>query len=235
MSQFTSARAVCPSCGTAVPFELVHSVNADRAPELRRRIVDETFQRTTCPGCGNDFRVEPDLNYVEHGRRLWIAALPLERLARWNDAETEAEALFARVYGVRASPFLQALGREMKRRLTFGWAALREKLVIVDLGLDDVTVELCKMAVLRASASAPVGRDAELRLLGADLRNLGFGWLRARDETVVQRLRVRRELYDEIEAGTADAWQALRARLDGMFVDVGRLLHPPEETMARAA
>ena len=38
----------------------------------------ETWLRT-CPACGNGFRVEPDLNYVEHDRHMWIAALPVAR------------------------------------------------------------------------------------------------------------------------------------------------------------
>jgi hypothetical protein len=234
MSQFSSTRATCPSCGAKLPFELVHSVNADRAPELRASIVDRTFQRVTCPSCGNDFRIEPDLNYVEHGRHLWIAALPLGRAERWSDEEIEAQALFARVYGAGASPFLQALGGSMRRRLTFGWAALREKLVIDDLGLDDVGVELCKMAVLRVSASAPAGQDAELRLLGADASHLAFGWLHSVDERLVQGMRASRELYAQIEADETGEWRALREQLAGMYVDAGRLLHPARATPAAA-
>ena len=225
MSQFSSSLAECPACGTKVPVELVHSVNADRMPELRRQIVDESFQVMTCPKCGNAFRIEPDFNYVEHGRDLWIAALPLERLPRWREEEADAEALFARVYGPRASPFMQSIGQRIDRRLTFGWAAVREKLLIADAGLDDVAVELVKSAVLRASASAPVGLGAEMRLVGADDDKLHLAWMASIDESVAQTMHASRKLYDQIAADDGGDWAALREQLSaGMFVDLNRLL-----------
>ena len=225
MSQFSSSNAQCPSCGTTVAIELVHSVNADRMPELRRQIVDESFQVMTCPKCGNAFRIEPDFNYVEHGRDLWIAALPLPRLPRWREEEVEAEALFERVYGRRASPFMQAIGERISRRMTFGWAAVREKLLIADAGLDDVTVELVKSAVLRASSSAPVGLGAEMRMVAADADKLHLAWMASIDESVAQTMHVSRKLYDQIAADEGGDWAELRAQLDaGMFVDLNRLL-----------
>ncbi|MEO8525908.1 MAG: CpXC domain-containing protein [Caldimonas sp.] len=232
MSQFSIATVICPACSAAVSFDLVQSVNADRMPTLRDEIVARTFQSKPCPTCGTEFRVRPEFNYVEHGRNLWIAALPLERLPHWNEEEAAAEARFERVYGPRSSPFIQAIGKRLVCRLAFGWAAVREKLVIADLGLDDVSVELCKSAVLRASASAPVGLGAEMRLLGADETHLGFAWLRSLDESVLQSMRVGRALYDEIAADDAGDWIPLREQLDGMFVDMGRLLVVPEETPA---
>ena len=225
MSQFSSTRVDCPSCGTSVPVELVHSVNADRMPELRRRIVDESFQVIACPKCGNAFRIEPDFNYVEHERNLWIAALPLERLVRWREEEAEAETLFTRVYGPRASPFMQAIGQRIARRITFGWAAVREKLLIADAGLDDVTVELVKSAVLRASASAPVGLGAELRLVGVDDEKLHLAWMVSLTETLAQTMHASRKLYEQIAADEGGDWAPLREQLGaGMFVDLARLL-----------
>ena len=237
MSQFSIGNLACPACGAAVVFDLVDSVNADRAPELRKAILDGTFQRTTCATCGSDFRIEPDFNYVEHGRDLWVAVLPLERLPRWREDEADAEARFERIYGRRSSPRIRAIGERLRRRLAFGWAAIREKLVIDDLGLDDVTVELCKSAVLGASSSAPVGLGAELRLIGGDETDLHFAWLRSDNEQLAEAIRVGRALYREIAADEDGDWQALRAQLgEGMFVDLGRLLIPaPPAALAAEA
>ena len=237
MSQFTIGDLACPACGAAIAFDLVHSVNADRAPGLRRAILDGSFQRTTCPTCGSDFRIEPDFNYVEHGRDLWVAVLPIERLARWREDEADAEARFERIYGPRSSPLIQSIGKCLRRRLAFGWAAIREKLVIDDLGLDDVTVELCKSAVLRASTSAPVGLGAELRLLGGDDSRLHLAWMRSENESVAEAIGVGRELYAEIAADENGDWQSLRAQIgEGMFVDLGRLLIPaPPAALAAEA
>lgn len=232
MSHFTSNTMACPACSAAVAFELVHSVNADRMPSLRKSIVDETFQRLTCPKCGSAFRVEPDFNFVEHGRKLWIAALPVSRLAQWQEEERAAAAVFEWVYGERGSPFMQRLGHSLTKRVTFGWAALREKLIAVDVGLDDTTLELCKCAVVRNSESAPIGFGTELRLVGADDAHLWMAWLRSVDESLGEAIKVKRGLYDEIAADEGDAWAPLRSRLDGLFVDMNRLLVVPAAAAA---
>src|SRR5438105_13366875 len=126
MSQFSSTTLACPSCGVLVPFDAVHSVNADRSPGLRAAIIDESFQRATCSNCATDFRLDPDFNYVDHGAKLWIAVKPLARLTHWKEEEEAAAALYRQVYGPRGSPFMQNLGQTLRRRLVFGWAAVRE-------------------------------------------------------------------------------------------------------------
>jgi hypothetical protein len=224
MSQFSSTTLACPSCGALVPFDAVHSVNADRSPALRASIIDESFQRATCSSCGTDFRLDPDFNYVDHGAKLWIAVKPLARLPHWKDEEQAAEALYQQVYS-RGSPFMQTLGKTLRRRLTFGWAGVREKLLADDHALDDVTLELCKTAVLRNSASAPVGLGAELRLVDATRDALILGWMHSEDETIAQTLKVQRALYDQIAADADGEWAPLRAEMSaGSFVDMNRML-----------
>jgi hypothetical protein len=156
--------------------------------------------------------------------RPGIAVLPIERLARWREDEADAEARFERIYGPRSSPLIQSIGKRLRRRLAFGWAAIREKLVIDDLGLDDVTVELCKSAVLRVDVGA--GR-ARRRAAPARRRRqpLHLAWMRSENESVAEAIGVGRELYDEIAADENGDWQSLRAQIgEGMFVDLGRLL-----------
>jgi hypothetical protein len=226
MSQFSTTTVSCPGCGADVPFDAVHSVNIDRSPALRDRILDESFQRTACPKCSTEFRLEPDFNYVDHGSALWIAAKPLHRLPHWKEEEDLAQGLFERVYGARGSVFMQNIGKTLRRRLTFGWAAVREKLVVDDHALDDVTLELCKSAVLRNSPSAPVGLGAELRLVAvAEDQALVLGWMHSQDESVAQTVRVARSLYEQIAEDAEGAWAELREELSaGAFVDMNRML-----------
>lgn len=236
MSIFTRTQIACPGCGEPLDFEAVQSINADRTPALRERILDETFQRQTCPHCDTDFRLEPDFNYVEHDRRLWIAARPLSRLPWWPDEEARAAGLYELVYGSRGSAYMQGLGKTLRRRITFGWAAVREKLLADDLGLDDVALELCKAAVLRSSAGAPVGQGNELRLVAGDAQALVLGWIHASDESLGQTLRVARSLYEQVAADEEGAWAALRAEIGaGAFVDMNRLLVVPHEPLVEGA
>ena len=92
MSLFNSVELTCPACRAAVAFRVVHSVNAVRAPELRRAILDQTFQRATCSSCALDFRYAPEFTYVDSQRGQWVAALPLDRLRGWREAELSAPA-----------------------------------------------------------------------------------------------------------------------------------------------
>lgn len=99
MSRFQSTRIVCPLCKTAFAFEAVHSVNADRRPDLRKAILDNDFQFFTCPQCGEGFRLAPNFNFLDVGHGLWIVAAPVTGVADWQAREDAARALFARSYG----------------------------------------------------------------------------------------------------------------------------------------
>jgi hypothetical protein len=225
MSQFARTKVVCPGCGQPVAFEAVNSVNADRAPALRAQIVAGTFQRMRCAACAAEFRLEPAFNYVEHGRSLWIVVRPAARAAAWAEEEVEAARLFEQVYGAGGSPYLRQLGATLRRRIVFGWAALREKLVADDHGLDDLTLELCKAAVLGVCAAAPLGLGAELRLVAVEGDLLQLAWQRSEDEEAGETLHIRRAAYDEIAADADGDWAALRGQIGaGAFVDLNRLL-----------
>jgi hypothetical protein len=168
------------------------------------------------------------LTFVDVGRHLWIAALPLPRSARWKSVEEHAAELFQRVYGPRAPQPVQEVGRGLAPRLVFGWGALREKLLVNELGLEDAVIELCKAVILRGSTEAQMEARTELRLLGSDDGDLVFGWILASDETIGDTMRVKRALYDQIAADEDGAWADLRADISaGYFVDLNRLTIAP--------
>src|SRR5262245_749487 len=129
MSRFHKTTIRCPACKTPVEFNAVSSVNAARRPDLRAAIIDRSFQRQPCPQCGAAFRLDPELTYVDTGRKQWIAAYPVARLGRWKELEEQARTTFAQAYGSRAPASAQKLGAGIQPRITFGWGGLREKLV----------------------------------------------------------------------------------------------------------
>jgi hypothetical protein len=224
MSLFRTFSVSCPSCGAAVEFSVVNSVNADRRPDLRDAILDGSFQRQNCPNCNDSFRVEPEFNYLDVGRNQWIAAFPLSKLGEWQQWEDHARVVFDKAFGAHASGPAQSIGADLKTRLTFGWAALREKLVAAEQGLDDVTLELCKIAMIRGLEDQPLANHTELRLYGFEEGDFVMGWIVATSEFPVDMMRVPRSLYDEI-AADAEGWQELRNELStGMFVDAQRLM-----------
>jgi hypothetical protein len=227
MSVFQQTTVRCPACGADVPFRASMSVNADRRPDLREQILREEFQRQTCPSCSHSFRLAPDLNYLDAGRGQWFAAHPVEDLARWAEVEERDLAAFAAAYGDRAPPPARAIGAGLTPRVTFGWSGLREKIHLADLGLDDVTVECVKLALLRTQDDMPVRDDTDLRLVDTAEDVLLFAWIEQETERVAETIEVPRSAYDEVVAD-ADGWAAVRAQLTaGPFVDVSRLLVVP--------
>src|SRR4029450_11452585 len=100
-----------------------------------------------CAACGMSFRLAPKFSLIDHGRDSWIAVLPATERVEWPEHEPAAAASFEAAYGAGASPGIRKIGSTIRRRLVFGWAALREKLVAQDLHLDDLALELTKMAL----------------------------------------------------------------------------------------
>jgi hypothetical protein len=220
MSVFQSIEVPCPSCKTAVPFELVHSVNAARRPDLRTAILDRSFQRQECPACHFSFRMEPEFTYLDVGRKQFFAVWPASKLAQCHALEARAAASFDKAFGPESDA--KTLGQGMLARVVFGWAGLSEKLIAAENGIDDTTLEIAKIAIMRSMGEAKVGSDREFRLLGATPEALIVGWLRTSTEDLDEELSVPRDLIGEIEAQPSD-WAALREEVAGpMFVDYRR-------------
>ncbi len=232
MSLFTTIQAKCPVCGVDSSFDLVHSVNADRRPDLRAEIVDRTFQQLQCPSCGDLFRVEPQFTYLHIAKKQFLTVMPSTGLANWADLEHRGQAAFERFYGPGSDPVAAQIGGELTTRVAFGWEAAHEKFVAADAGIDDVTLELAKLALLRTQNDLPVGLDGALRLVGVDeAQNLVFGLFASGSEAVTSELRVPRTLLDEIDAEAA--WLPLREKITaGPFVDMLRLVIEPEPLAA---
>jgi len=226
MSIFNPVSLACSKCGTPIPFQAVNSVNADRRPDLRAAIIEGTFQRETCRNCAAGLRLEPEFVYLDVARQHWILVRPAGRLAEWLELEQAAQGIFDTAFGARASSLARKVGESMRVRATFGWPALQEKLLCSELGLDDMILELVKIAVLRTQDALPLGDTTECRLIGRTDRDLVFAWLDAATEETVEIMEVPRSVYDGIAADLV-AWQAVRAELaEGPFVDLHRLLVP---------
>ncbi len=226
MSLFDRMMARCPICETDQEVELVGSVNAGRRTDLRQQIIDRRFQERACPSCGALFRLPPGFTYVDFGRLQWILAHPADAITQWRRLEAEAEATFASLYGAGASSEAREIGQAIKPRITFGWPALREKVVCLDAGLDDVELELTKMAVIRNVPGSPVADQTELRFDRMEGDSLVLHWTVTTTESILTNLRVPRAVYDQI-AEDAAGWADLRGQLNRHpFTDLNRLLVP---------
>ena len=70
MSLFVPMTVKCPSCDHPITMEAVGSVNADRRPDYRDDILENTFQDIACEKCGETFRMEPEFIYLDAGVQI---------------------------------------------------------------------------------------------------------------------------------------------------------------------
>ena len=232
MSLFSAQTIACPSCGKDVEFDVNFSINADRRPDLRAAILDGSFQVQACTACDKPFRLEPEVTYVDQDRGQWILARPAPRRAEWPQLEQDARDSFALAHGPGAGRIAREMGAALSPRVVFGWAALREKIVCREAGLDDITLELTKLVLMRGLPETPFRADTELRLGAVQDQTLAMAWIRFADEALVESLQVPRTLYDEIAAAPQD-WRSLReAFADARYIDLARLLVAAEPLAA---
>jgi hypothetical protein len=223
MSLFTPVNLVCPGCKTAILMDAVGSVNADRRPDYRDDILNDHFQDVTCVNCNETFRLQPRFNYLDAGRRQWIAAFPSARLLDWVVAEAEVAELFTTSYGKDAPQAAQDVGVDLDVRMTFGWPAVREKILAREHDLDDGVLELLKLDLIRGVDSAPVSTGVEVRLVGAGDDVLTLVWLDGPTEKPLQEIHVPIEHYKAI-ADNLEPWQKIYTQLtDSVFVDIQKL------------
>ena len=226
MSVFRTLDVACPGCGTVARLNLVLSVNADRRPDLRDAILDGSFQRFVCAACATGHRVEPAFTYVDLKRRQYIGVWPSARRGDWAEAGAATQAAFDQAYGTAAAGSAREIGAGLQVRAVFGWSQLVEKILAAEAGIDDTTLELLKVLVVRRSAETPVPGELELRLVAVESGDPVLAWVDPRDGVAREPRRVKRSLVEGIDA-EPEAWASLRADVaQGTVVDFQRDMLP---------
>jgi CpXC protein len=238
MSTFAAAQVPCPHCARIDERSIALTVNATRTPAYRAAVLDGTFQRFVCAGCAAPFVVEEPFLYLELGRKLLIACAPVDEEAHWPRYERMALERFEEDLGSGAPAVARQLGEGVRLRAVFGLAALREKLVCFEAGLDDAVLEAFKLELCRSGAGLPLHPEARLRLESVSAGELSFAMPErghggdgsdagdASQAVVVDRAAFARFVV-------APGWEALVSRLgSGPYVDLGRVLLPASGELA---
>ena len=224
MSIFRSVEVSCPACETPVEFQLVYSVSADRRPDLRAAILDGSFQRQACPACGTTFRVDPEFSYMDIAHGQYIGVWPISSRGEWRGCAEKTREVFEQTLGADATSEARSIGRKLTPRVVFGWPALGEKILAKQAGIDDRTLEVAKIAVLRTREDVPLPGAQEFRLIGDIDGDPVLAWVHAGSEQRSAAVRLPRSLIGEIEA-EPEKWKAAFDRVtDGLVVDFQREL-----------
>ncbi|MCB9745030.1 MAG: hypothetical protein H6741_08275 [Alphaproteobacteria bacterium] len=214
----------CPNCEHPALMKSYASVNADRHSALRDEILEGRLLSETCTECGTTFRANPEFTYFDRGLGIWLNARPRGERAAWEDGEMNTQLTHLRIFGEGAPPAVVRIGAKLRARLTFGWPALVEKLLCSQHGLDDVTLELAKIAVVSGATDAIFVEDGELRVVAIDDEALTCAWLAGEPLEALSEVRIPRSLLAEIEA-EPEPWSELRELVSsGFYVDMERAL-----------
>lgn len=198
-------------CGAALDVLLADSINIQRSPAMRERILREELHRARCASCGRVMTVEKPFFYTDLVRGCLFKVLARGERHTWKEASRHVEA---------ADGFIAQGLPEQGRptlRVVFGMDELREKLVAQDAGLDDRVVELVKVLLI---ADHPILlRRPRLRLVLREASATALEFSAAYEHDAKRfRASFPRDLAREIAAapGALHAWTR-RAHKEDLF------------------
>jgi hypothetical protein len=120
----------CPACGRGQDVTLVQSINTRTDPEAKRKLLAGELNVLAC-ACGRSTPLFTTMLFVDPDAELYVRVCP------GSDAEI-----------ADAASLLRASGATGRLRVVPSPNALREKVTILDAGLDDAALELLKVLLL---------------------------------------------------------------------------------------
>jgi hypothetical protein len=212
MSLTHEAVVECKQCRTPVTVFVADSLNAERHPTLKARLLEGALHRFQCAHCDADLVVDKHLLYFDHARGHFFFCFPRARIADLAGCLAEAREVHDRSFGDAAPPEVQALGEGMMLRVCFGLDQLRDKIIADDAGLSDLVLEELKCEVLGDRDDLRALHVIALWLVAVTPRTLELV-TEGPDGARTPRVSVARTLYDELAARGHAAILAARPSL----------------------
>ncbi len=134
MSSKHKEKFTCPKCKAKGEFEMWDTINVDLNPEMREAIFSEEAFKYKCPECGSEITVAYDFIYHDMTHKFMIMFEffePDDYICDSFDVPDIFETLKGYTY------------RQVK-----GLRELKEKILILEKGLNDVAIERMKHAIL---------------------------------------------------------------------------------------
>lgn len=161
MSISETKQASCPRCGAQSEVKIYQSVSVNSEPTLKADIFDEKLFKWRCSACGNEARLTYPILYNDVKGKFMVYFIPgVDRFQISND---ELEKEYGHLLGV------------VKRSAGI-FNEFKEKIFIFESGLDDMAVELTKLA-MSESVSKKLGTPAiegYLSMYNRETNTMGF-------------------------------------------------------------
>lgn len=154
MSECSIEQVKCPRCHNNTPMTIWNSINADLNPELKEKLLNRELYHWKCEICGLELDVPFGTLYHDMKHKFMLFFSP------WEDDENRYNELKISV------PSRLEMG-DYTFRSVFGMNELREKISILESGLNDIAIERMKFFLKLDDKNGLSSNDA-LFFLGVD-------------------------------------------------------------------
>ena len=172
MSENKTVKAVvCPMCGELGKAEIYTSVNVVKNKSCRGRVLDGSLFAWTCPSCGYNARLTYPILYNDMKNRFMVYLIPkIDRFQLWDK---ELEDKYSNL-------------RNISRRVVSDFNSFKEKIFIFESRLDDMAVELTKVAISQTVSKKLGGisvNEGYLSMYDRESNTMGFTYFTGEDRT----------------------------------------------------
>ena len=160
---------VCPMCGEMAKAEIYTSVNATTDRGLRDRVLDGSLFAWSCPSCGYSARLTYPILYNDMKNRFMVYLIP--KIDRFRLCDSELEEKYANL-------------RNITKRVAPDFNSFKEKIFILESGLDDMAVELTKVAISQTVSKKLDGErvyEGYLSMYDRESNTMGFTYFTGED------------------------------------------------------
>ena len=172
MSDIMTIKAVvCPACGELGKAEIFTSVNVTKHPGLRDKVLGSGMFAWTCPSCGYNARLTYPILYNDMKNRFMVYFIP--RVERFQLCDRELEEAYSSLRGI-------------SKRVVPNFNAFKEKIFIFESRLDDMAIELAKVAISQTVSKKLDGakvEDGYLSLFDRESNTMGFTYFTGEERT----------------------------------------------------
>lgn len=149
----------CPHCFGSNKIVFYSSISPSSDESLRNSLLNDTLFKYTCIHCGYEARLSYPVLYNDVNRRFMIYFIP------WCDK---------RVITDRVIEYDRSRIAPIKKRVVADYNSLKEKIIIFESGLDDMAIELTKLA-LKIKTEKKLGIHTDCGYFSFyDRRQIGF-------------------------------------------------------------
>lgn len=132
MSESVTKSVICPKCRQQSSTNILISANTTEDADIRKNVLDESVFRWKCAKCGFNTRFQHPFLYNDIENKFMIYFIPQVERQRVVDQKLEQQ------YSDLS---------DIRKRIVPDINTLKEKIIIFEKGLDDMAIELTKLAV----------------------------------------------------------------------------------------